>query len=129
MTHRNSVRKWLDGYIQAWKSYDRQMIGDLFSEDAIYYVHPYSPPIEGREAIVAALLKNQDEPGTYDADYAPVAVDNDVAVATGTSRYFESDGKTPKAEFNNIFMLRFDEDGRCREYREWYMKTPQKEVK
>jgi hypothetical protein len=26
--------------------------------------------------------------------------------------------------FHNVFVLNFDDDGRCREYREWYMLQP-----
>ena len=31
-----SANAWLNRYIEAWKSYDPQAIGDLFSEDAVY---------------------------------------------------------------------------------------------
>jgi hypothetical protein len=27
-------------------------------------------------------------------------------------------------EYDNLFLLRFDADGRCQEYREWYMQKP-----
>lgn len=115
---------WLDAYVAAWKSYDPRAIGDLFSEDAAYHYSPFREPVRGRAAIVASWLEDQDAPGTYDGHYEPVAVDGDSAVATGWSRYFEADGVTFKTEWANAFILRFGEDGRCREYREWYMERP-----
>ena len=47
-------------------------------------------------------------------------------MANGRSRYFEQDGTTFKTEYDNIFLLRFDEEGRCLEYREWFMERPKK---
>ena len=34
-----TVQTWLDRYIDAWRTYDEQAIGDLFSEDATYRYH------------------------------------------------------------------------------------------
>jgi hypothetical protein len=45
-------------------------------------------------------------------------------VANGRSRYFDGPGGPLKYEWDNIFVLRFDADGRCAEYREWYMPRP-----
>ena len=42
----------------------------------------------------------------------------------GTSIYFEPDGKTERTRYSNIFVCRFDDDGRCREFREWFMERP-----
>jgi|SRR4051812_11930354 len=124
MVTKDVLADWLGMYIAAWKSYDPDEIGDLFAEDVVYYPDPYSEPYHGRAAVVKAWLDNRDAPGTFDAEYEPVAVDGDVGVGTGRSRYFEPDGRTFKAEYSNLFLLRFDEDGRCREYREWFMKKP-----
>ncbi len=117
-----SVAAWLDRYVQAWKTYDPQMIGSLFSEQATYAYSPFDQdPLRGREAIVAGWLDNKDAPGTYDAHYEPIAVEGHVAVTNGRSVYFEADGKTPKKTYDNIFVLRFDDQGRCTEFREWFM--------
>jgi len=118
---RASVTAWLDAYVRAWKTYDPRAIGDLFSENATYAYDPFSEPIQGRAAIVASWLEQPDTPGTYDGHYEPILVEGDRAVTNGWSLYFEQDGSTLRAEWNNIFVLRFDDDGRCMEYREWYM--------
>jgi hypothetical protein len=120
---REAVARWLDAYVAAWKSYDREAIGDLFSDDAEYRGHPYDDPVRGREAIVDSWLEDPDTPGTYDARYEPVAVEGDVAVATGSSTYYAADGSIEKV-FDNCSVIRFAPDGRCREYTEWYMRRP-----
>ena len=124
MLDRASVTAWLDAYVRAWKTYDPQAIGDLFSENATYAYNPFSEPILGRVAIVASWLEAPDTPGTYDGHYEPIMIEGDCAVTNGRSLYFEQDSSTPRAEWNNIFVLRFDHEGRCSEYREWYMQRP-----
>ncbi len=118
-----AVAAWLDGYSQAWGTYDADQIGALFSEDAVYYYKPFEEPVRGREAIVASWLEEPDEPGTYEGSYRPVLVADDQAVARGFSRYFNTNGSVAE-EFDNLFLLRFDPDGRCAEFREWYMRKP-----
>ena len=66
----------------------------------------------GRAAIVKAWLDNRDAPGTYQGQYAPLAIDGDLAVAMGRSKYFEASGVLLR-EFDNCFVIRFDEQGRC----------------
>ena len=121
-----AVAAWLDGYSQAWGTYDREQIGALFSTDAVYFTDPFSEPVRGREAIVADWLEERDEAGTYEGSYRPVLVAGDEAVARGYSRYYDTNG-TVRDEFDNLFLLRFDADGRCAEYREWYMRKPKAE--
>ena len=51
------VDRWLARYVAAWKSYDREAIGELFSEDAAYRYHPYDEPVIGRAAIVESWFE------------------------------------------------------------------------
>ena len=119
---RQGFQDWLDRYVQAWKTYDEQQIADLFSEDAEYRYHPQDEPERGRDAIVAAWLHDPDEKGTYDAHYEPLAIDGDVHVATGWSRYFNADGST-RDEYCNVYICRFDAEGRCREFTEYWIQN------
>ena len=128
MLDKTSVTTWLQAYVQAWKSYDEKAIGELFSEDAIYSDHPYHEPILGREAIVEFWIKDRDPQGTYDGHYELILMEGDRAVTHGRSFYYEEDGKTLITEFDNIFILRFDEQGRCAEYSEWYMERPKEDT-
>lgn len=41
-------------------------------------------------------------------------------VAVGVSRYFGSDRASVEREYHNVFLCRFDAEGRCREFTEIY---------
>ena len=120
---RDALKSWLDAYVAAWKSYERDAIAELFSERAEYRYHPDDEPIRGRRAIVESWLADRDEAGTYDGHYEPFAVEGDAAVATGTSTYYEPDGSV-QCIYDNCYVMRFDPDGRCREFTEWFRKRP-----
>lgn len=65
------------------------------------------------ERWLAACVSQRDEPGTYDASYAPVAVDGDVPVTEA---------------YDNCFVLRFDDEGRCSEFTEYFVKRPRERL-
>jgi hypothetical protein len=127
-----AAQDWLDRYVSAWLSYDPSAIGELFSENVAYRYHPYDEPIRGREALVGSWLgesgpddaSTRDDPGTYEATYAPVAVDGDVVVATGSSSYRDVPGGPVVRVYENCFVMRFDSAGRCRDFTEYYIKRP-----
>ena len=57
MTEESTVDKagfqdWLDRYVEAWKSYDPEAIGDLFSADVLYKYHPLDEGTRGRDEVV-----------------------------------------------------------------------------
>lgn len=117
-----AFQAWLDRYVGAWKRYDSAAIGDLFSEDATYRYHPEDDPVRGRSAIVEDWLEERDEPGTYDARYEPLAIDplNGNHVASGWTRYLTSGGDL-RDEYWNVFLVRFDDDGRATDFTEWWI--------
>ena len=119
---RAAVVDWLKGYVHAWETYSPDAIGDLFTEDASYSFHPYDTPVVGRQAIIEAWLKDPDAPGTFEANYEPIAIDGDVAVVNGRSRYFTDSSRSELTkEWDNLYVIEFDSDGRCRSFREWYV--------
>jgi hypothetical protein len=127
-----TAQAWLDRYVAAWTSYDPQEIAALFGEDVRYRFYPYAEWVVGRDAVVASWLaentdaqgSTRDEPGTFEASYAPVAVEDDVVVATGTTTYTDIPGGPVTQVFDNCFVMRFDHQGRCREFTEYYTKRP-----
>jgi ketosteroid isomerase-like protein len=129
---RQRAQEWLDRYVEAWISYDPHAIGALFTDDIAYRYHPYDEPVVGREAVVASWLgedeldaaATRDEPGTVDARYAPVAIEGDVVVATGTSSYRDDPAGPIVQVYENCFILRFDATGLCREFTEYYLRRP-----
>ena len=124
MTH-EQLQDWLDRYLEAWRTYDPEQIADLFSEDAVYRYHPYDEPITGRDAVVRSWTgeggPDRDEPGTWEASYESYAIDGDRAVATGRSSYRREPGGDFYRTYYNCFVMRFDDEGRCSEFTEWFM--------
>ena len=120
---RDDVQRWLDRYIAAWRANDRGAIAELFSADAVYGYRPWDSEehtIRGRDAIADSWLEEPDDPGSWDAAYEPYAIDGDRAVAIGWSRYAATAGE-PERSYRNAYLLRFDSDGRCAEFHEFYM--------
>ena len=59
MTH-DALQRWLDAYVDAWRTYDPAAIGALFAQDATYAYHPYDEGeevVRGREAISLGYLR------------------------------------------------------------------------
>lgn len=117
---REQVTGWLDGYIAAWRSNDRAQIEALFTPDATYRYRPHDDPLIGAEAIATDWLENPDDPAVWQAEYAPFAIDGDAVVALGVSRY-RATADRPERTYHNCFVMRFAEDGRCRDFTEWFM--------
>lgn len=117
-------QRWLDQYVDAWRTYDEEAIGALFSDDAQYRYHPWAEGddvLRGREAIVASWLGDRDDPGSWTAEYRPWAIEGDRAVAVGVSSYLADDRTTVEREYHNVFLCRFEADGRCGEFTELFM--------
>ena len=118
---RATFQAWLDRYVEAWRSNDRDAILPLFTTDAEYRYHPWDEPLRGRDAIADDWLEAPDVPDSWSAEYHPFAIDGDVAVATGVSRYLTEDRSTVDRTYHNVFLCRFDGEGRCREFTEFFM--------
>ena len=117
-------QSWLDAYVEAWRTYEVDAIGELFSQDVEYRYHPWDDPVRGRAAIVEDWLEDRDDPDSWTAEYRPWLVAGDDAVAVGVSRYLGSDRQTVEREYHNVFLCRFDGEGRCREFTELFLKRP-----
>lgn len=119
---RDDFAAWLGRYIEAWRSGERSAIGDLFSPDCSYSYNGGHTSIVGREAIVESWLA-EEETGTWEAAYEPLAVEDEVHVSVGWTRYADAEGAL-RDEYSNIFVCRFDDDGRCTQFSEWWMRAP-----
>jgi hypothetical protein len=120
---RAGFQDWLDRYVDAWRLNDPVAIGDLFSLDARYAFSPFDDALRGRNAIIEAWLDDPDPSGSWQADYEPLAIDGDVFVGHGRTRYLTDDRTDIDREFANVFVCQFDADGRCTEFTEYYMRA------
>ncbi len=123
MTH-DEVQRWLDRYVEAWRTNDPAQVEALFTEDGVYRYRPYGGDEHaavGREAIVQAWMEEGDPPGSWEAQYEPWAVEGNRAVAVGRSDYLATE-KAMARRFHNAFLLTFATDGRCADFTEYYMR-------
>jgi hypothetical protein len=118
MLTRETVQRWLDDYVAAWRSYDPEAIRALFALQATYAYEPWEAPLQGPDAVVASWLEDRDDPGSWEATYSPALIEGEAAIAKGETRY--SDGR----QFSNLFELEFDAEGRCTRFVEWYLEQP-----
>ena len=117
-----TFKAWLERYVDAWRLNDPIAIGDLFSPDVRYAYDPFEEAVVGRAALVASWLADPDDDGSWTADYKVLAIDGDTYVAHGRTRYLTDDRAGVDREFANVFVCRFDDEGRCSEFTEWYMR-------
>jgi hypothetical protein len=117
MTDLTALRTWIDGYVRAWNSNEPEDIGRLFTDEATYSTAPFTPPWLGRDQIVEGWLKNPDQPGEASFVWEPISISDEVAVIKGTSTY-------PETVYSNLWVITLVEDGRCREFAEWWMENP-----
>jgi len=110
---RDEVVCWVAEYERAWRHEDIDAVANLFATDAAYRVSPYEPSVRGHDAIKALWL--QDAGRTFSMNASVIAVDGDAAVVRVDVVY-----ETPVVEeFKDVWILRFDSDGRVADYEEW----------
>ena len=114
MTSLDAVTAWIEKYQAAWASNDPEQIGNLFAEDAAYYPEPYAPPWRGRDHIVEQWLARRDDPGTWQFEWHPLIVTEDLAIIEGQTIY-------PTLRYSNLWVLRLDRSGQARQFTEWWM--------
>jgi SnoaL-like domain len=115
VTTEDDVRRWVDSYMRAWGSNDPADIEALFTEDARYYTAPYREPWSGRQSIIEEWLGRKDEPGDWQYRFEVMAVCGGLGFVRGWTSY-------ENATYSNLWVIDLAEDGRCREFTEWWMK-------
>ena len=130
---REDVFAWVAAHDEAWRSNDPDAIGRLFTEDGIYHLGPwegpwrgYTGPIIGREAIADAWASAFDPDERFEADAEIVAIEDRRGVVRRTISYAGT-GREPAVRYGSLWVLDFDDEGRCREYQEWFVEEPPKE--
>ncbi len=113
---RAAVQRWVEDYERAWRTAGTDGLSRLFRPDATYLVSPWARPVEGLAAISElweTARDGPDEPFTMASEI--VAVDGDTAVVRVAVSYGRPDGR----RWRDLWVLRFDDEGRCVAFEEW----------
>lgn len=113
---RAAFASWLDLYEKLWRTPGTGSLDGLFAEAATYKHSPYEQPVTGLPDIAADWERGRhgaDENFTLSSEI--VAVDGDTGVARVLVRY----GEPENQEYLDLWVARFDEEGRCVEFEEW----------
>jgi len=116
MVARSQVTKWIADYERAWRTPGTGPLRDLFANDASYQQAPYDAPIAGLIDIASMWEEERegsDEVFTMTSEV--VAVEGDTAVVRVRVEYGDPAGQ----EYVDLWILRFDADGRCAVFEEW----------
>jgi len=113
---RDDVRRWVDRYETAWRTAGTDSLTELFTDNAWYLVSPWADPAEGLAAIQELWESERDGPDeVFTMRSEVVAVEGlDAALRV------EVDYERPRSgSWRDLWVLRFDRDGRCRFFEEW----------
>ena len=114
----SNAQRFLDGYLDAWRTNDVESIRALFAPDATYRSSARDlEPAVGVEKIIAHWLEERDEPGTWSYDGAVELQTERAAVIRGVTTY--TDGQK-SGIYENVWLVRFAEDGRASEFQDWW---------
>jgi SnoaL-like protein len=124
---RAGVERWMNAYRTAWASDDADDIAALFTEDVTYSPYPW-PRGEnrwvGRDQVVGKWQGRGDSKIGWRFDHDILAVEDDTAVVEGWTYYDRGDGEPWTEAYANIWLLRFADDERVREFAEWWVQAP-----
>ena len=110
---------WLDAYGTASQLNDPQASAELFSEAALYFETPFSEPMVGREAIYQYWARGAQALSDKVSSYEILAVTDNAGIANWRSEFTViASGK--RFALNCLFIVEFDDHGKCHLFREWW---------
>ncbi len=113
---RGDLTAWLAEYERAWRTAGTAGLDQLFSANATYQLSPYDEPVAGLDAIAAMWERERTGPHErFTMSSEIVAVDRDTAVVRVDVDY----PGPPAREYRDLWVIEFDDAGRCQAFEEW----------
>jgi ketosteroid isomerase-like protein len=114
-----ALEAWLARYGEAWETRDADKAAALFTPEATYHEMPFDAPLEGAAKIREYWARVTADQRDIDFSSKPIVIDDDTGVAEWSATFrTASTGAT--IELNGVFVLQFDDAGRCTSLREWW---------
>jgi SnoaL-like domain len=113
--------EWIEAYGRAWEERDPAAAAALFTENALYRAHPLREPHVGTEGIRAYWTRATSTQSDVEVRFGdPLVAGDKVAVEWWTTMQDEEGEET----IPGCLLLRFAEDGRCEDLREYWHAEP-----
>ena len=113
---RATVSAWVDGYERAWRTPGTDELSRLFASEATYRTAPFEHPFVGLPAIAEMWERGREGPDEhFTMNTEVLAVDGDTAVVRVEVFY----GEPHVQHYRDLWVIRFDSDGRCVHFEEW----------
>ena len=111
-----TVERWVADYERLWRTAGTEQLAELFAQDASYLPSPWAQPVDGLDAIARFWDAERDGPDeAFTMSSEIVAVDGATAVVRVFVTYDAPGGRS----WRDLWVLTFDDDGRCRAFEEW----------
>lgn len=114
-----SFAQWLDEYGGASRRNDPAASAALFTDDAHYYESPFDEPLVGRDAIHRYWAQGATTLTDKESTYEILAVVGDRGIANWCASFTRTATGT-RSTLDCLFVADFDDNGRCREFHEWW---------
>ncbi|OGW51841.1 MAG: hypothetical protein A2Y81_01810 [Nitrospirae bacterium RBG_13_43_8] len=112
-------QSWIESYGRAWESHEPQIFADLFTDDASYYVNPFSEPLSGRSALRdywSNIVRSQEQTRF---DYEVLAITQDIGIAHWWTSFVYISSKT-KVKLDGIFVISLNDESHCKVFKQWW---------
>src|SRR5262245_49235018 len=114
MATRADADAWIDAYERAWRTAGTEPLGEIFGADARYRMSPYEEPVRGLDEIGSLWEREREGPDEeFEMRHEVVAVEDETAVVRVEVEYGRG------TSYRDLWIIRFDPDGRCSEFEEW----------
>jgi ketosteroid isomerase-like protein len=112
-----AAARWVEGYRTAWLADDVEAVVALYADDVVYRSHPFRPPEVGREGVRGYTQRNFDIEEDQQVRFGRPITSGDRAAVEYWTTMREEDRDVTLA---GCVLLRFGEDGRVKEQREYW---------
>ena len=112
----DQLRDWVASYERAWRTEGTDGLAQLFAPRARYRMGPYKEVHEGLDAISSLWERERERADeVFELESEVVAVEGDVGVVRAKVHY----GDPLTQEYRELWIVHFDDQGRCAEFEEW----------
>jgi ketosteroid isomerase-like protein len=116
---RATFESWLDAYKRAWETRDPEAAASLFTANATYQETPFEDPVRGREGIRDYWWDVTRYQEGIEFSYEVLATTEAGGIAHWRSGFTRLTSNSA-VELDGIFLMKFDADDKCTEFREWW---------